>query len=270
MAKQSKSVVISVTPHRITLMWDGTTSHKYWCAISTNVIFCEFVMEGVTNTNEFRIETNPGSLSRIMKLVNNATKSLTIRLSKSTGQPVLNIAMEVPGLNTHLWREVSHNIQINIIARRLYSEYDKQQYPVHVLFDMTNMPEFAATAHKIKSLGRRATISLITTQQAGDQPGPVRTMAVSSGIPGCNIRSVFKNVRSSSQTGVPLCDDVPADPNLIEIDVESKLLFQFLNAFRKRNVNLTIGIKLQNYVTFYMSGTDFTIDYLMPCLKPDF
>lgn len=272
MSKQSKSVVIGLTPNRIVMMSDGMTSHKYWCTIKTDVLFSSHHMEGVVGTNEFRIETNPVSLSKTLKLVNGATKSLSIRLSKFNTQPVLNIMIEDPANHTHRLREVSHNIPLQIISRRLYSEYDKQVYPVHVLFDMCNMCEFANVARKMKSLDRSVAITLITTQQQGNQTGTgnqtgVRTMAISSQVTGCTIRSVFTNIRPSGQSGVPLCEDVPPDPNRIQIVVDSKLLHQFLSAFAKRNAILTMGIRVNRYMTFNLTGTDFTIDYLVPALN---
>lgn len=268
-SKQSKSVVIGLTPNQIVMMSDSTTNYKYWCSIKTDVLFSSHHMEGVVGTNEFRIETNPVSLSKTLKLVNTATKSLSIRLSKFNSQPVLNIVIEDPANHTHRLREVSHNIPLQIISRRLYHEYDKQVYPVHVLFDMCNMAELANVARKMRSLDRSVTITLIRSQDPGNETGDmgVTSVAISSQVTGCTIRSVFKNVQISGQTGVPLCEDAPPDPNRIEIVVESKLLHQFLTAFQKRNANLTMGIRVDGYMTFYMSGPDFTVDYLVPALS---
>lgn len=272
MSRQSKSVVISLKPNRIIMMSDDTTNHKFWCSINTQTLFSSHVMEGVVGTSEFRIEMNSLALSKSLKLANSQSKSLSVRLSKKSGQPVLLILIEEVCQNTHKTREVIHEIQLQILSRRLYHEYDKQEYPVHVLFDLINMDRFANISRKMKSLGRSAIITLVTAPLTPNQSRsfsgePVsRTMVVSSNVTGCQFDTVFKNVRLSTQAGVPRCSDPPPDPNQIQITVDTKMLHQFLGAFKRRNMNLTIGIRLDRYMTFYMSGTEYTIDYLMPVL----
>lgn len=269
----SKSVIISVMPAKITLMSDGTGGFRFWCGIKRNAIFSSHTMEGVLATNEFRIETNPVALSKTLKLVNMSSKSLNLRLSKSTGQPVLNVVIEEPAYNTNKNREVSHNIQIQIISRSLYPEYDKQPTPVHVLVDMGRMPELANAARRMKSLAPQVTFTLSINHQSGDRSGsstgPAILMSLSSGVVGCHIRAVFKNVRLSHQSGTEMCEDPAPNPDLIEIDVDGKLLHQFLNAFRKRNVNLTMGIRVEEYMTFCVSEQEYSMDYLLPCIRRD-
>lgn len=262
-SKQSKSVVISLLPDRIVMMSDDTTNYKFWCTIKTDPLFAQHLVEGAAGTNEFRIEMEPGRLSKVLKLLNMSSKSLTIRLSKLTGQAVLNVIIEEPGHNTHKMREVSHNIPLVIISRSLYEIYDKQVYPVNVLFEMTDMVKFADTARKMKMLGRGVQIKLITDRISGSEE---RIMAITSNVVTCRVRTVFRNIRLSAAAGVPLCDEPVPDPDVIEINLESKVLFQFLSAFRKRDVKLIVGIRVDHYVTFFMSGNEFEIDYLMPAL----
>jgi hypothetical protein len=263
-SKQSKSVVISLMPDRIILMSDDTTNHKFWCTIKTGALFYAHLVEGAAGTNEFRIEMEPGRLSKALKLVNQLSRSLSIRLSKLTGSPVLNVIIEEPGYNTHKNREISHNIPLQIISRNLYHNYDKQVYPVNVLFEMTDMPKFSDSARKMKQLGRSVIITLITDRTAGSEE---RTMTVtSSHAIGCSVRTVFKNIRLSAAAGVPLCDEPVPDPDEIQIKLESKPLHQFLSAFRTRNAKLMIGIRVDEYVTFFMSGNEYEIDYLLPAL----
>lgn len=272
-SKQSKSVVIRLTNDRIILTADETTlsKYRYWCTIRCSSMFSSFEMEGVQDTGQIQIEANAVALSKALKLVSSSSKSLSVRLSKSNGpgagQPVLNVVIEEPCLNTHKYREICHNIPIFIMSRRLWDDYDKVDFPVQIKFDVQNTAEFAATVRRMRQLHRGINISLNTSvTQAAGSTRTVRTMTIRSLTQGLRIKTTFRNVRLSADRSGLVSDEPPADPNCVQIDVDARLVHQFLNAFKKKAGFLTIGIKENKWLTFQMTEETFTMDYAIPTL----
>ena len=156
-------------------------------------------------------------------------------------------------MSSHKYREISHNIPIFVMSRKMWPDYLQPEFPVDARFEVSSMAELAAAARRMKSVHHTVAVVLEKRGQASE-------MLLRCSTPACVIVSRFSKIRL-----LPVSGDTSADEEqTLQVAMDSKLLHQLLSAFRRRNTTLTVGLMEKEYASFSLSEQEYSLDYVIP------
>ncbi|CAH1241596.1 HUS1 [Branchiostoma lanceolatum] len=129
-SKLCKTCTFGLTPGKIYFILSEQVANggvSMWCELPQANFFDQFQMEGVSaEDNEIYLELVPDNMSRALKSAQ-AAKLVKIKLTKKHAA-CLTFDIELPSL-TNQSRTVVHDVPVNVIARRLWGEYQEPAMP---------------------------------------------------------------------------------------------------------------------------------------------
>lgn len=100
-----------------------------WCKMDKSSYFSEFYMEGLTTEyNQIFFSFQPTNLARSVSVLKNPAKFCKIKLQNKQF-PCLTVEIDVPSGNSLETKKIIHDVPINLIARRDWSEYSVPKLP---------------------------------------------------------------------------------------------------------------------------------------------
>jgi len=133
-----------------------------WCEIDQENYFNEYNIEGVSpDQNEIYLELVPEKLAKTLNGLKSSTapaKSLKMKLTKKNSVPCLTFEVELAA--TSLSRTCVHDIPVQVLPRKVWSDYQEPPMP-H--FDVSIcLPELKKLRHltdRYKVLGQAVTVT---------------------------------------------------------------------------------------------------------------
>ncbi|KAG1661335.1 Checkpoint protein HUS1 [Nymphon striatum] len=162
LSRLTKVIVLRITPTKLNFVYNTmmtTGGVSIWCELNQGNYFNEYNMEGVSSDdNEIYLEFIPENLAKALKVAQNA-KSLKIKLTKKHA-PCLTVEIELPSLTIRS-RNVTHDVPVTVIPRRLWNEYKEPTMPQFDLsFYMPAIKIVKNVADRMKNLSNFILIKL--------------------------------------------------------------------------------------------------------------
>jgi len=132
-AKLNKRCTVRIIPDKICFHQNELVkdqAHKLWCELVALQYFDDFRMEGYSEEhNDIFFDLNCEEMSRGFKAAaTSAAKQLKLRLTKKGNNPYLTFDLKLPS-NAAANRILTHEVPINIIHPRNWSEYQEPPVP---------------------------------------------------------------------------------------------------------------------------------------------
>ncbi|XP_066299699.1 checkpoint protein HUS1-like isoform X2 [Branchiostoma lanceolatum] len=233
-SKLCKTCTFRLTPGKIYFILSEQVANggvSMWCELPQANFFDQFQMEGVSaEDNEIYLELVPDNMSRALKSAQ-AAKLVKIKLTKKHAA-CLTFDIELPSL-TNQSRTVVHDVPVNVIARRLWGEY---QEPA--------MPQF----------------DVMSANRNGDMTLKVETDMA-------EVTTLFRDLEIPSwsreeESGVSQSDRDPEE--MAEARVDIRKFSQFLAGQQVNPDRVICNIVDGNILHFFVLHEDLSLQYFIP------
>lgn len=130
--KLSKHCIIRITSSKVFFIAsedDSGTTHPYiWCVLPVNYYFREFEFAGMTEEqNEIYLEFASEHFAQALSTLKQNGKLLKIKLANKQ-MPCLSFIIEQVTEDSILSRECVHDIPIDVISRKHWSDYKEPEF----------------------------------------------------------------------------------------------------------------------------------------------
>ncbi|XP_061384691.1 checkpoint protein HUS1 [Danaus plexippus] len=230
-SKLSKECVLRLSDEKIFFIVSednsGPTPPVLWCEISQSNFFSEYQMIGIDEDHK-DIYLGVVSASFAKSLVTLKTaKMLKIKLTKKQC-PCLTLDIEMPSSISQQTRQVSHDIPVVVVPRKLWGEFNEPKIPQpDISIELPPLKQLRNTIDRMKSMSSEIIISAsaegrLTLQIKTD------TAKVSTRFRGLNVESFEGPIdHSDSETESQTCEDVS---KICSCRIDAKKFSMFLNA----------------------------------------
>jgi len=163
-AKIAKTCVMRLTPDKIYLVMSEMGSivggPAVWGEMDQESLFNEYNMEGVSpEHNQIFVEFSPDTLHKnLTTLKSPSATALKMKLTKKGGAP--NLTFEVTLSSNISNRQIVHDIPVQVIPRRRWSDYETPVLPpINISLALPDVKRLRLVLDKYRTLGSVVTVT---------------------------------------------------------------------------------------------------------------
>lgn len=229
-----------------------------WCELKQENFFDLYQMEGVSKDhNEIYVEIVAENICRALKSAQHA-KCLKIRLTKRQQVPCLTFEVELPSLHSNA-RMVMHDIPVNVIARRLWDDYQEPEMPdFHVCLCMPSLKILKNITERLKNLSTYLTIS---ANQKGDMNLKVETEMVTAktSFQGLEIPEFDEDSQAPSKLW-------PED-QFASARIDIRKFLHFLSGQQINPYKVICNVINESAIHFFIVHDNLSLQYFIPVVR---
>ncbi|XP_026748563.1 checkpoint protein HUS1 [Galleria mellonella] len=161
-SKLSKECVLRIASDQLYFIVSDENSGPappiLWCEIPHSIFFSEYQMVGLDEQHkDIYLGFNSGNLARSLITLKSA-KTLKMKLTKKQG-PCLTLDIEVPSACSQQTRQVTHDIPIVVIPRKMWSDFQEPRTPQpDVSIELPTLKQLRTTIDRMKTMAAEVVI----------------------------------------------------------------------------------------------------------------
>ncbi|XP_077993631.1 checkpoint protein HUS1-like [Glandiceps talaboti] len=268
-AKLAKTCVLRITENKLYfIVGDGVTSGgvSMWCELFQGNFFDQYNMDGVSpEANEIFLDLTLDNMVKALKSAQTA-KSVKIKLTKKRS-PCLTFDIELPSLTAHS-RSVVHDVPVNVIPRRLWSDYEEPPMPD---FDVSiYMPPLKLLRNVVDRMKNLSTYVILSANGSGEMTLSVETDMVSctthfKDLPKpnwskeCDLEETQSQVQSQSQG--------KDSEELFSARIDIRKFSNFLTGQQINPTKVICNIAHNKTIQFFLLHEDMSLQYFIPVIS---
>lgn len=136
----------------------GPSTPMLWCEIPHTMFFSEYQIVGIDEENrDIYLTVNSANLARSLVTLKSA-KSLKMKLTKKQC-PCLTLEIEMPSVISQQTRQVTHDIPVAVIPRKMWSDFQAPRVPdPDITIELPSLKQLRTTIDRMKTMSSEVVI----------------------------------------------------------------------------------------------------------------
>ncbi|XP_006821568.1 checkpoint protein HUS1-like [Saccoglossus kowalevskii] len=265
-SKLAKNYVLRITPDKLYfILNDSVTSGgiSIWCEMIQANFFDEYNMDGVSaEFNEIYLDIIGENIMRALKSAQSA-KSVKVKLTKKH-TPCLTFDVQLPSLSVSS-RNVVHDVPVNVIARRLWEDYQEPPMPE---FDISiYMPPLRLLRNVIDRMKNLSSYVILSGNGNGEMNLSVETDMVSVTTHFRDLSNPTWNKDGELEESQYEISQDGQSQNFVSARIDIKKFSNFLIGQQMNPSKVICNIVHNKVIHFFLIQDDLSLQYFIPVIS---